>query len=505
MRNLMALAFGLVLAACSSTVTGGSTQALDAAQEVDGNVVAPDSGSDTPDDKVVTADADDVEVTIVPDADTSVDAEVMEDDVIDVPVPDVPSVDAPSPDVVETSVPIISSFEIEPYGMPPSITIVPGMRTVFARFRGRSRGENATMRRLHVPIMGQSASVEDVGVASLEGETVRSHGRAFTTGPLNSELDVVFDEPMHFVRDEWKVFFITGVMAPIQARSSLPPGTFAAFSGAYVQMGLDAGEPSGYWGSSYAFSFNVDVTGDESLRRLYTPGTTTLGNYMVVRRSRPRFQRIPLMSRTLIVAEMPNVIYEWELGAESVGGDFSWKKLTFAVFAEGGISLNEVQLLRNGRAVPLADYEIVDGINRNLQGSLRLSGIFYVTIRWRTEETIESGVRNVYRLIAVPRGGSPGYTIRTTPLISNRTFPGTGWMTADSDSHGLTVEGRDIAGPCSIRMIDLSSTATVPVAFLWSDRSQIPHLSAPYPMGSNDWADESWLDDLTEPYVLYAP
>ncbi len=520
MRSLIVLALSVVLAACSSTVTGsGSTQSPDASQEVDGYVVPDTRSVDVVDpdaplttDKVVVADADsdDVEVVIVmPDADTdvaadaSVDAEVGED-VIDVLIPDAPSPDV-SLDVGEADVPVASSFEIEPYEMPGSFNIVPGSPGLFATFRGRSHGENATMRRLRVPIHGHSVSVREVAIVSFErGMISFSHGAGIPSTGADPHVDIEFTTPMQFVRDQWKVFSIVGVMSPIQARSSVPPGTPAAFSGSYIQMGLEAGETGGSWGPSYVTSFNTDVIGDDSRTLLYAPGRTTFGTHRVVRRSRPHIHVIPPASSPFIVVEMLNVLYDWEIEAEHIGGNLSWRKMTFMLETEGDSTLSEFQLLRNGVAVPLADYEIVDGMNRDLLTLLRLSGTFYVTIRWRNEEVIESGVRHAYRLIALPRGGTTGDTIRTTPLRSGHALPGTGWMTGDD--YGLMIGGRDVAGPSFIQMIaSTGSTATVPAAFLWSDLSEVPHVARPYPMGSNDWTDDGLLNDLVPTYVRFAP
>lgn len=500
----------VVLTACSSTITGSS-----ASPEADSAVAEtstqPDSGQvetsapDAANADVAVTDSAPVDVVTVDDrADVATDADAS---IVEDAAPDV-SVDASDTDagIVEDAAPIDSSFEIEPYEMPASINLVPlpGNRSLFASFRGRVRGENATMHRLRVPIHGLSASVRDVMVSSREGESfVHFHGVAVPTVSTDPHVDVYFTEPIHFVRDEWRTFWIGAMLNPIQARSSVTPGTPGAFSGAHIQMGLEAGETGGSWETAYASSFNAEVVGDDSHAYLYAPGRTTYGNYMVVRRSRPRVSVIPPVSDDLIHVGTPNVLYDWEMEAEGSGGSLSWKKMTYVIETDGDISLSEFQLVRDGHPVPYDRYEIVDGTNQDLRGLMPLSSR-YVTIRWSEEDVIESGMRHTYRLIALPRGGTTGNTIRTTPLRSGHALPGTGWMTPDT--YGLSIGGSDVAGPSLIEMVEpTGSTATVSAAFLWSDLSELPHVASPYPLGSSDWTDDGLVDDLVATYVRYAP
>lgn len=342
-----------------------------------------------------------------------------------------------------------------------------------AQYKASAQYEAVSIDRVTVTSTGDAASFIAIAIAH-NGVVV---GEDTLPAGASSSKDVVLTTPVMVPKDGSTTFQIWAKVAPVQGYASNPASAGVARSGAPISAGIAANIQTGEWDAGYAGQFNVRLIGSASGDRLYSAGATTLGNKFIVRKTKPTATRQALSTTTL--ANTTQDLYKVQISADAAGA-VAVKEITFDVAISGTLDLDNFRLRKGATDVALADMIIENGANGDLEaGTLSATG--QVVVTFTNEETI-SGSGVVYTLYATVSGADAGESVSVTPARDGSLVTLSGVIT-DLGAGGVAVAGTN-------------------GTFVWSDNSEVPHSNVLGGPSSLDWANDVFVEDLTQTQTL---
>lgn len=361
-------------------------------------------------------------------------------------------------------------------------------------FRATARYEDITISRANLLSSGDAANAAQIVIAQ-DGVV---HG--WTTLPpgwdMHADVDLATAAMTQIVvpRDSSITFQVWAVTNPVQSSASVHGARNGVCrTGNIMRLGLNAGLTTGEWDENYAGRFNVRATGAVSGSRIYADGTPTLGNPFALRRSVPVITSLPLPTTVLTGGtRMTFAHFSVSVNGPSIGVKSFVFAVTMSLSGEWPTNFR----LHRVPEIALADVRIVDGAGNDLESGTSLAtwtGVAYVIVSF-TDEQIISGSGIEYTLDAMVNGTIAfGDFVSTSFMRSSAVMPETGWLTTDT-----TLDAAGLIGPHVTHGGGIYSGGIV-----WSDLSEVPHVAQSIDLGgSEDWATDVWIDDLTHAQTL---
>lgn len=374
----------------------------------------------------------------------------------------------------------------------------------FAEFKATAQFEPVKLERMIVTSTGQAANFTAVAIA-VNGQVV---GQDTLPAGFSTfrEVDLT-NSPITVPKDGSVTFQIWGKLANVQSSSSVNGATTgAARSGAQLKLGLAAGETTNEFDSNYSSNFNVKSVGAASGDRIYTAGSDTVGNTMVVRKSKPVVTRQNVTTATLSNGTNQE-LYKFQVSADAAGA-IALKRVTFDFSKSGTTTLANFRIRKGATEIALADVVITDGAGADLEAGTVAAATSSgrVVVTFTNEETI-SGSGSVYTLLATPAASVAGDTVTFSMTRDTSNTVTTAYL----NEGNVSVNGTALYGGTSGVPGNLDTgtsgvpdgTADVAGTFVWSDNSEVPHSFAKGTLGgSYDWTNDVYAEDLTQAQTL---
>jgi hypothetical protein len=366
---------------------------------------------------------------------------------------------------------------------PVSTIVVGGQAKKFAEFTATAQNEDIQIDRVTVTSTGYAANFTGVSVrvaGSDVGSDVLSSG-------LSQYKDVTFSSPVTVTNGQSVTLELWGTMANTAASSTVSGSSNAPRSGNSVSLGLAAGVTASPWDSNYTSSvLNVYATGKASGDRLYAAGSSTVGNSMVLRRTKPTITKLAVS--TALTSGADTELYKFQVTPDA-GGSVAIKQIGFTVTTSSAVTLSSFKLYKG--STPLtsnSQVSIVSSVGADLtNGGVPTNGL--VIVRFVTEEVV-TGSGTVYTLRATPTYSGSSATVTTS--FTRAAASDTGYLAAAA---GTVQIGLDTAAAAD-------GSADTQSAFLWSDNSEVPHSYTTGTSSSRDWATDFYLEDMTQSQTL---
>ena len=378
-------------------------------------------------------------------------------------------------------------------GSQPSATVVVGgAAKKFAEFTATAQYEDVVIDRITVSSTGDAANFTGVSVRVAGAD---KGSDILPAGSMRIK-DVAFASPVTVLKDGTATFEIWGTLSNITSSSTANGATTGvARSGNTMGLGIGAGVTASPWDANYTSSvFNVMAVGSASGDRLYASGSTTIGNSMVIRKTKPTMTKQAVSTNTL-TSGADTELYKFQITPDA-GGDVRWKQIAFTVTtssASGGTTnLDNFKLYRGStQLVAGTDVFIRDSLGNDITGGTDMtgstSGTVYVIL---VNEEVVSGSGTVYTLRATPTLTGSGNTISSQFARSGAVA--TGYL-AEPDA--VTFYGIDTATAAD-------GTGDVGSYFIWSDVSEPVHGYATGTGSSRDWSNDYYLEDMAQTQTL---
>jgi len=377
-----------------------------------------------------------------------------------------------------------------------------GVNHFLAQYCVSARYEDGLIERGSIASLGDAASFERVTIAVdgvVRGSSVLPAGRHRSV-----DVDTSVD-PILVPRDGTVRIQLWAALSDVVSSASAGGATSGvARSGVTISLGLNAGNTSGEWDSSYVGHYNLRMTGTVSGDRLFADGATNLGRTFVVRRTRPVVSLLP-SSTGLVVGT--NSLGTLRVSADPAG-TLGLRRYVLYLISRADLAdrftLSNFWLMRNGYPVPSEDVIITDDQGRDLESSSWTTGPVvghYVSVDVVHEDLI-SGSGYTYTVYAEGSG-----TLYSGDLLSVQALDGsqpytTGYISGSSaliENPG-TITGDTFIGP----HLDIGGPRSAPDTtlmwglFLWSDLSEEPlHSDATRVLGGScDWMNGGMVPGL---------
>lgn len=498
-------ALALSLNACGATVTM-TTAEDDAAPLVSQDAAVSEASVGITQDVSRPADADVLVITIDPTPDAgdaaliSTDAAADAADVAhasDVPADEssVADVVLPTEDVVEVSdasdvadtnpvtdasdasLPLHAALEVEPLESWPGRGRAESATGV--SYRARAHGAPVTLTRLRAAFQGSWSSVDRVSVVANEGGVLRGHATVHIPSDVRGDgIDVEILIPITFPVEEWVEFHINFRLAPVVPAPGPVPGAEFARSGAIIRFGLEAGNTTGVWNSSYAGRYNLELH-NASGEQVYVSGTTTYREPVEVRRSVPRLTSVIMTEDAALFAEgLEHTLVSWQVQAPVGSPSISWKKMSFTGHMSAypldpsghALTLRSFRFWRDDVLVPATEVRLTNAAGEDLMSSTRQRGDeqLPIIVAFRDDrEEIVNEAGHIYRVSAVMEGVILGQAY-VTEMLRNED---PGFFSAGLAAEDLLLPAPQAIPTWSLRgphLVDASGR-THAAYFIWSD------------------------------------
>jgi hypothetical protein len=385
------------------------------------------------------------------------------------------------------------SLSVVAGSQPSANIVVAGAAKKFAEFTATAQYENVSIDRVTVSSTGDAAN--------FTGITVRVAGADKGSDILPSGnmryKDVAFSSPVVVTKDTSVTLELWGTLSAVQSSSTVNGATTGvARSGNTMGLGLGAGVTASPWDTNYTSSIlNVMAIGAASGDRLYASGSTTLGNSMTLRKTRPTITKQTVSTNTL-TSGSDTELYKFQMTPDAAG-DVRWKQIAFTVTtssASGGTTaLDNFKLYRGStQLVANTDVWIRDAAGNDITGGTDATGAaggatIYVIL---VNEEVVTGSGNVYTLRATPTLTGSGNTVSSQ--FTRSSSAATGYL---AEPAGTTTYGIDTATAAD-------GTSDVTSYFIWSDVSEPVHGYATGTSSSRDWTNDLYLEDMTQTQTL---
>lgn len=382
----------------------------------------------------------------------------------------------------------------------------------FAEFKATAQYEGMTIDRVNVTSTGVAAAFSAVAIAQdgvVKGTAVLPSGIA-----QNKDVDLS-GNPINVPKDQSITFQVWGKLANIQSSSSVSGSAIdtgsAARSGNSLKLGLAATIVTGDWDSNYATSFNVRTAGSASGDRVYTSGSSTLGNAFVARKSKPMVTKQNVSSNVLSQgADMD--LYKFQVSADP-GGPVAVKKMSFNISfttnTNSTLQLSNFRIRRGASDLSTNSVRILEalgatqvdlGASGTLTGASGASSTHKIAVEFVSEETI-SGSGNLYTLHATVGGNVvSGDALNVSFNRTGGSTIVTGYLT-----NRFVTSTTGLVGPHIDTSTAPANTEGANGTFVWSDQSEVPHSDAQggAAAGSRDWTDDVYVEDITPNIPFY--
>jgi hypothetical protein len=292
-------------------------------------------------------------------------------------------------------------------------------------------------------------------------------------GVLDVDLSL---NPIHVPKDGAVTFQIWAKFSSVQASSTVGGKDVGVCrSGHAPAIMLDSDRTDGEWDASYAGHVNARSVGQTSGEHVFVPGAIRHGNPMTIRSSMPFVIKQSLPSTTL--ANTDQDLIKFQVAADSAGS-VALKRLTFQVNKTGVFAVSSLRLRRGSVDVDLSQYSLGNAAFPHIGLDVPTYPSVTLTLQF-TDEEVVSGSGAIYTLHGVVSGATSGCGLQTRLVAEDS-------MTA-SFTGGLTLD-RGV-----FSLVD-SSGGWHSGLFIWSDRSEVPHV-AMLP-SSIDWTNGLLVRDL---------
>lgn len=376
---------------------------------------------------------------------------------------------------------------IRPYGEftiqaahAPSTNLVAGKNVwiPFARYEVTVEYESATID--YARIVQDSLYLSDN--ADFTQIAVASGGITLDTGILpagsSGGVDIsLVDNPIVVVPGTIKFVEVWGKLANVLSSAAVAGAwTGAPRSGHMPSLGFSSDIMSGEWDSAYEGNLNVRTTGGTSGERMYADKIDAPpGNLMVIRKSVPTFVKHMLPTTTLANVDLD--LYKFQVSADSAGA-IGFQQIVFEYVKTPELSVTNMRLRKGATDMPLSSFTAVSLPNAT---SGITDGAFYITLA--SEETIV-GSGHIYTFHGTVSGAVAGQLITLSVAQDPGAMP--------------VMDCFETADPYPILAF-----LGMPVGFLWSDLSEVPHSDTECDQGGlKDWITGTFVNDLGQSQTL---
>jgi hypothetical protein len=376
-------------------------------------------------------------------------------------------------------------------GSQPSATlVVGGAAKKFAEFTATAQFEDVVLDRINVSSTGDAANFTGVSVrvaGADKGADVLSSG-------VMGNKDVNLSTPITVPKNGSVTFEVWGSVANITPSSTANGATAGiARTGATASLGIGANLQTGNWDANYASKFNVKATGQASGDLLYATGSATVGNTMVLRKTKPTITKQAVSTNTL-TSGADTELYKFQITPDAAG-DVRWKQIQFTVSTSSGTTtnLNNFKLFK-GSTQLAANTEVVikDTVaGTDISGATVLSSAGGSVTVYLINEEVVSGSGTVYTLRATPTLSGSGNAV-SVQLVRDTTAGVTGYLGAAAGAIPLAIDQAAAA----------DGTGETAAAFIWSDVTEPVHGFTTGTGSSRDWTNGTYVEDMTQTQTL---
>lgn len=240
--------------------------------------------------------------------------------------------------------------------------------------------------------------------------------------------------------------------------------------------GADSGDEFAVWLDA-SNDFEVRGTSGSTVRTAPDSGTYT-GNYVVLRKSQPKVETVPMTG-----GPATGTIYRFKITA--IGGDVAVKHITFVSSTTTGVTLTGFAISPQG------------GTNLSVAtAATYTTNQVTVDVTFASEEVITNGTSKTYDFKATVAGVDTGDSVTTYIVNTANTVKATGDL-ASASAADTTLQDKDGTNSVGDKFNDSDTTPS----FVWSDMSINGHNDTA--SGTDDWTNGRYVRTIaTDPITL---